>query len=79
MIWIWITTFMITKEAEDDKISSDSEFQASVLSIVRVMIERRKVLESRSEQELQEYYLNLFPVDHSSLIILPFRMLSLLH
>ena len=49
---------MITKEAEDDKISSDSEFQASVLSIVRVMIERRKVLESRSEQELQEYYLN---------------------
>ena len=57
MIWIWITTFMITKEAEDDKISSDSEFQASVLSIVRVMIERRKVLESRSEQELQEYYL----------------------
>ena len=48
---------MITKEAEDDKISSDSEFQASVLSIVRVMIERRKVLESRSEQELQEYYL----------------------
>ena len=60
MIWIWITTFMITKEAEDDKISSDSEFQASVLSIVRVMIERRKVLESRSEQELQEYYLNSF-------------------
>ena len=58
MIWIWITIFMITKEAEDDKISSDSEFQASVLSIVRVMIERRKVLESRSEQELQEYDLN---------------------
>ena len=57
MIWIWITIFMITKEAEDDKISSDSEFQASVLSIVRVMIERRKVLESRSEHELQEYYL----------------------
>ena len=49
---------MITKEAEDDKISSDSEFQASVLSIVRVMVERRKVLESRSEQELQEYVLN---------------------
>ena len=49
---------MITKEAEDDKISSDSEFQASVLSIVRVVVKRREVLESRPEQDLQECRLN---------------------
>lgn len=33
-----------TKDAEDDIISSDSEFQAGGLSIVRIMVKRRKVL-----------------------------------
>ena len=42
----------LTKEAEDDIVSSDPEFQAGVLSIVCIVVEGGEVLQGRPVAEL---------------------------
>ena len=43
---------MLTKDAEDDSVSSDPELQAGWLSLVRVVIKRGEVLQRSAVTEL---------------------------
>ena len=49
---IWYRGLILTKDAEDDSVSSDPELQAGWLSLVRVVIKRGEVLQRRAVTEL---------------------------
>ena len=52
MIMMIMMMMVLTKDAEDDCVSSDPELQAGWLSLVRVVIKRGEILQRRAVTEL---------------------------